>query len=119
MNLNEKQLELLIRQKNVALATSGLNNQPRVIFVEVNKAENDTIVITDNQMTTTANNIKENPKVALLAFEQDYSYCLKITGSASYEIQGVNFDFVKSLKTNQNYSPKAAIVIKISDIKET
>ena len=114
--LSEKQLELIKNQKYVVLATADLNNQPRVIFVEVNKIENDTIIITDNFMFETLTNIKENNKVFVLAFEEGYEHILNITGHVTYRDSGELMEYVK--KENEGFNPKGVLEIKITDVKE-
>jgi len=118
MNLTEKQIDLLKRRNIVVLATANLQANPRAVLCEVNKIADDKIIITDNEMTITTENILENKQVALLAFEKDFSYCLKISGEAEYYTEGEYFDFVKGLKTNKNQSPKGAIVITVKEVIE-
>ncbi len=118
MDLTKQQIDLLNERKVVALATSGVNAVPHVIFVEVNLADKDEIIITDNQMELTKKNIIENKKVSILAFKEDYSYCIRISGEAEYYTEGKYFDFVKNLETNKDYSPKGAVVVKIKEIFE-
>ncbi|MDD5172970.1 MAG: pyridoxamine 5'-phosphate oxidase family protein [Patescibacteria group bacterium] len=118
MELTEKQLDLLSRRNLMIFATSGYNNKPRAIIVEVNKAEKDKIIITDNQMGSTKDNLLTNKNVFLLAYEEDYHYGLKISGIAEYYTSGEHFDFVKNLETNKNWSPKGVVVVTIKDIIE-
>ncbi len=118
MELTGKQLDLLKRKKIVILATSSPDHKPRAIFVEVNKAEGDKIIITDGAMETTKNNLLENKNVFLLAFEEDYHYGLKISGEVEYYTEGEYFDFVRDLETNKNHSPKGAVVINIKEVIE-
>ncbi|MDP3991069.1 MAG: pyridoxamine 5'-phosphate oxidase family protein [Candidatus Nealsonbacteria bacterium] len=118
MKLTEKQIDLLNRRKIVVLATSDLRLRSRAVFVEVNQAKDDQIIITDNLMVATRKNLLENNQIALLSFEKDYSYCLKILGAAKYYTEGDYFDLVKSLETNKKQSPKGAIVITIKEIIE-
>jgi len=118
MDLTEKQVELLDRRKIVVLATSNAVASPRAILVEVNKAEGEKLVITDNEMEITRKNILENKNVFVLAFEEDYSYGLKIEGEVEYCTKGEYFDFVKNLETNKKFNPKGAIVITIKNISE-
>lgn len=118
MKLTEKQLDLLNRRKLIILTTSSLNGKPRAIIVEVNKAEDDKIIITDNEMKTTKENILSNRNVFILAFEEDYHYRLNISGEAEYHTEGEYFDFVKHLETNKNFSPKGAVVITVREIVE-
>ena len=119
MDLSEKQIDLINRNNIVALATSDGEGSPRVIFCEVNKVDGDKLIITDNQMEKTKDNFLENKKVFLLAFENDYSCVLKISGEADYYTSGEYFDFVKDLETNKEYKPKGAILIKVSKVIES
>jgi predicted pyridoxine 5'-phosphate oxidase superfamily flavin-nucleotide-binding protein len=116
--LNQKQIDLLNKQKIIVLSTSDKNNQPRAIFVEANKIEDDKIIITDGAMKITNQNIKENKNVFVLSFENNYSYGLKISGKAEYFSEGKYFEYVKNLEENKKYSPKGAIVIEIEKIEE-
>jgi len=118
MELNEKQVDLLNRRKTVILATADLKGEPRAIFVEVNKAEGDKMIITDNEMKITRKNLLENKNVFVLVFEEDYGYCLKIKGGAEYYTKGEYFDFVKNLESNKDFTPKAAVVVTIKDVTE-
>lgn len=118
MTLTNKQIDLLKRRKIVVLATSNLQGKPRAIFIEVNQAENNQIIITDNEMIITKDNLLQNKQVALLVFEEDYSYCLKILGEAKYYAEGEYFELVKNLEVNRNQSPKGAVVITIKEIIE-
>jgi len=116
--LTSKQLELLNRRKIVILATSSKQGQPRAIFVETNRIDNNKIIITDNEMKNTKANFLENKNVFLLAFENDYSYCLKIKGTIEYYAEGEYFDFVKSYDSNKNRRPQGALVVNIDEIRE-
>ncbi len=116
MELTEKQLDLLKRRSIVVLATSDSNSTPRAIFVEVNQAKGDQIIITDNQMGITRQNLLGNKQISLLAFEEDYHYGLKISGEAEYHQEGEYFDFVKGLEGNKDYSPKGAVVVSVQEV---
>lgn len=116
--LTQKQIKLLNKNRVVVLATADKRGQPRAIFVEVNKIEKNCLIITDNEMKTTGKNLLENKKVAILAFSRDWSWCLKIEGTANYYKGGKYFDLVKKLPANKDYSPKGALVIKIKRIWE-
>ena len=118
MQLTPKQLDLINKKKVVVLATADKRSKPRAILVEVNKAEADKLIITDNEMKITKKNILENNQVFVLAFAEDYSYCLKIEGEAEYHTKGKWFDFVSGLEENKKYHPKGAIVITVKSIKE-
>lgn len=119
MKLTKKQIDLLKRRKIVAFATADLKAKPRIIFVEINQAKDDKIVITDSEMKITKKNLLQNNKVALLAFEKDYSYCLKILGKTKYYTKGKWLNYVKNLKANKEFPAKGAIVVKVEKIIES
>lgn len=118
MQLTQKQIDLLNKQTVVVLATASAGAKPRAIFVQFPKVEGDKLIITDNYMGITRKNVLENKKVFVLAFEQDYSYCLKIEGEAEYCAEGEWFDFVVGLEENKKYRPKAAVVISVKNVSE-
>ena len=118
MELTPKQLDLLVRRNLVVLATAGADGQPRAIIVELNKAEGDKLIITDNEMGLTRENLLINKKVSLLVFEADYSYNLKIIGEAVYCTCGAYFDFVVGLQTNKGRFPKGAVVVTVREVSE-
>lgn len=116
MKLSQKQINLINKQKIVVLSTVGKDGYPRPIFVEVNKVTGDKIIITNNEMKQTYQNLLVNNKVFVLAFSKNYSHILKIEGKAIHKIKGKNFKFVKSLKTNIGYKTKGAVVMKIEKV---
>lgn len=100
------------------MATASLSGKPRVTFVYVNKIESDKIIITDNEMNRMRINLLENNQIALLVFETDYSYCLRITGTAEYYHHGEYFEFVRNSPDNKKQNPKGAIVIAVNEVIE-
>jgi len=116
--LSDKQKELLKRRSIVVLSTSSLQGNPRSIFVEINSVDDDKVVITDNEMGTTKDNLIENNKVFILAFENDYSYCLKMEGKADYYDKGEYLDFIKGLDSNKGRNPKGVIIVNIKSLVE-
>jgi len=116
--LNEKQKDLLKRRNIVVFTTSNMQGKPRSIFVEVNHINDGEIIITDNEMGATKDNFLENDNVFILAFELDYSYCLKIEGEVKYYNDGKYFDFVKNLDTNKKRTPKGAVLVNIKKVIE-
>ena len=105
-----------IKNKIVALAMVMPNNKPHAIAVEVNKVEDNKIIITDNQMKKTPGYIKNNPSVSLVFWEGENGW--RIDGQAEYYDSGKWLEFVKSLKENKGLPAKGAIVVNINEIKE-
>lgn len=111
-----KEIKQLIEENPLALATIK-NNKPYVIVVAYVKVLSNKIIITDNYMKNTKENIKENPNVALVVWNKDWQG-YQINGTAEYFDKGKWLDFVKSLEENKGYPTKGAILVEIKEIKK-
>ena len=116
-------MHISVRQKNiieseaVALASLNPDGNPNVIAVAAAKVVNsNTIIITDNFMNQTSENIKKDSRICLAVWTKDWSEGYKIIGNAVYEDKGRWFEFVKQMKENKDYHPNAAIVITVKKI---
>ena len=105
-----------LKNKNIALASVGRDNCPHNIAVEINDIRDNKIIITNNFMNTTIENIKSNPNVSLVFWENDEG--IEIDGIVEYFDSGKWFDFVKELPENEEFDVKGAIVIEIKNIKK-
>ena len=74
------------------------------------------IVISNNEMIKTPDNVLENSNVCLLCFDESYSG-FRLTGKASYEHSGKFFDLVIQKFKNENTNPKGAIVVEILKVE--
>ena len=116
--LTNKQQEIFKKNDIVSLTTCNKELEPRSIFVAVNKVEKDKIIITDNEMKISSENIKNNSKVFILAFEKDFSSVLKINGIAEYKTSGEEYDFIKNLDGNKDYNKTGVIIIQITKVEK-
>ncbi len=105
-----------IENSIIALASVSSEGKPHNIAVEVNKVKDGKIIITDNYMKTTINNIKNNPDVSLVFWEGGKGW--RINGEAEYYDSGKWLMFVKSLKENEGHPAKGAIVINVEEVRE-
>lgn len=109
-------IKKLIEKKAVALATINYDNgKPHNIAMEINKVDGDKIIMTDNHMDKSLKNIKNNPKVSIVFWNDEVGF--RIDGTADYDSDNKWFEFVKDLKENRGYSPKGALIIKVNEIK--
>jgi uncharacterized pyridoxamine 5'-phosphate oxidase family protein len=99
----------LIERSVIALATCR-NNKPHVIPIACAKVVGKNIVITDNFMKRTKENIKKNKNVELTFWKNDKTY--NVDGKAAYYNNGKWLDFVKKMKENKGLPAKGAIIIK-------
>jgi len=108
MNI-KKEVKNIIEKNPVALATVD-NDKPNVIAVAFVKVKEDKIIITDNYMSKTKENIQKNPSVCLAVWDKSWKG-FKLIGDAKYCHSGRWLDFVRSLKENKGEPSKGVIVI--------
>ena len=115
MNLSE--IKNLIENNPVAFATvTGGGNNPNVIGVAFVKVVSDNeILITDNYMNQTKNDILVNKNVCLLVWGTDLKG-YKIIGEAEYFIEGKWKEYVEAMKENEGLPAKGAILVTVSKI---
>ena len=113
----EEEIKKIIEENPVALATIDNEGKPYVIAVASVKVKDNEIIITNNYMKKTIENLKNSPNVSLVVWNKDLEG-YKIQGIAEYFSEGEFFDFVKSLEENKNEPCKGVIVIEINEIKK-
>lgn len=112
----DNNLKQLIENNPMSLATINNDNTPNVIGVAFVKiiSENQ-IVITDNYMSQTINNIQNNNNVCLAVWDKDWEG-RKLIGTADYYTSGEWKTFVENIKENKGQAAKGAIVVTINKI---
>ncbi len=105
------ELKKLIEDNIVAFSTVDEKEFPHTIAVAYVKVKDDKIIVTDNYMVTTIENITRNNKVCLCAWSQDGELGYRIKGFASYHQNDEWHEFVKKLPENEGFPSKGAIVI--------
>ena len=100
----------LIEKSIIALATCR-NNKPHVIPIACAKVVGKNIILTDNFMKKTKENIRKNKNVALTFWKGGRGY--QISGKAEYYDKGKWLDYIKKLKENKGLPAKGAIIIKL------
>ncbi len=115
---NFKILKSDLEGKIVSLATADNVGNPNIIACEINKITDDgKIIITNNQMGKTVENIVSTKKAAILYTDLVKTW-FRITGEVAYNTKGEWFDFVKHLETNKKWQPKGVLIIKIKKIED-
>lgn len=111
-----KETKNLIEENPVSFATVDGESNPNVIGVAYVKVVSDNeIVITDNFMKQTRENIIANSNVCLAVWDKDWNGS-KIIGTATYHKDGKWKEFVKKMPENEGMAAKAAILIKVNKI---
>jgi len=104
-----------IEENPVALATVNSEGNPNVIAVAYVKVEEDKIIITDNNMKITKENIIAHPVVCLTVWDDEWNG-YKVNGNSEYHDSGKWLDFVKTIEQNEDEPTKGAVVITPKDI---
>lgn len=108
------EIKNIIENNAVAFATVDTKWHPNVIGVAYVKVVPDNqIVITDNFMKQTKENIEKNNNVCLAVWDKKWNG-YKLIGKAKYCTKGKRKTFVENMKENKWLSAKGAIIIKIS-----
>lgn len=110
--INEK-LKSLIEKTPMALATVMPNRRPNVIGVAfVKVVDEDQLLVTDNFMNQTVKDIKSNPRVAMVVWDEEMNG-FKLVGKAEYFNKGKWVDKVKAMPENEGLPAKGAILVKV------
>ena len=83
--------------QTVQLATSSASGEPNVATMSAIITDNNKIIIGNCFMDKTLANIKENPKVAVLAWNPDEKYCIQFKGTAEIKTDSDKFNAMKEL----------------------
>jgi len=106
----------IIENNPIALSTINPDGKPNVIAVAcVKVVSKDKILITDNFMKQTRENILTNPNVCTAVWNKE-SKGYKFIGKATYHTIGKWKEHVKNMPENKGLAAKGAIIIKISKI---
>lgn len=116
MSMEIEEIKGKIEKATVAIATVGKNNRPHNIAIMYPKVKDGKLIVTDNFMKTSVENIKQNGFVSLIFWEGEEGY--RIDGKAEYFSSGKWLDFVKALEENNEFPAKGAVVINVEEVKK-
>lgn len=105
-----------IEKSTIAVATVTPEGNPHAIAIMYAKVSEGKVIITNNYMKTTIENIKNNPNISLVFWQEENGW--RVDGKAEYQDSGKWLEFVKSLKENKGLPAKGAIVINVAEVKE-
>jgi len=111
-------IKKLIENNPIAFATINSLNKPNVIAVVYVKVVSDNqILITDNFMKQTKENLLLNNNVCLAVWDKDWNG-YKIFGIAQYFTDGKWKKYVENMPQNKGLPAKGAIVVDISKLEK-
>lgn len=107
----------LIENNPCHIATVNSNNTPNLsVASDIKVLDNETILISNNEMIHTPDNIVINHNVVLTSFSDKWAG-LRLTGVASYYTQGEYFDICNKYFNNETATPKGAIIVKVKQVE--
>jgi len=75
------------------------------------------LLISHNEMVKTVENIKTNPAVCLMTFDENW-HGLRMYGQAQYHATDKYYNLAKKLFTTKTCTPKGAIIVTINSLEE-
>jgi len=106
----------LIEENPLALATVDDAGKPNVIGVAyVKVVSKNQVLITDNYMRQTKENLEKNNDVCLAVWDKEWNG-IKLVGNAEYFTSGEWKTFVEKMPENKGLPAKGAILINVSEL---
>ena len=113
----EENIKKIIEENPMALATVDESGNPYVIAVAFVKVKDGKLVITNNYMGKTIENLKRNPNICLAVWDKDWKG-YQVKGEIQYFEEGEWYDFVKSIEENKKEPCKGALFVDIKNMKK-
>lgn len=110
-----QEIKKMIETSVLALASINKDNTPHLIAVAFVKILNGDLIITDNYMKTTIENIKRNNLVSLIVWNEKLEG-YRIEGMASYFKDGKYKDFILNLEENKGEPCKGVLLVKVNKV---
>lgn len=121
VTLSVEMKEVFASQKIFAAATASKNGIPNVAPVAtVQLATDDTIWIGDNYMVKTLANVRENPHLALYAWDPEKRRCYQMKGTVTVKTSGPEYEKIKAKikEKGAHYPAKGLLIVKITEVFE-
>ena len=110
-------LKKLLENYPMHIATVTKENKPNLAVVsDIKVLDNKTILLSNNEMIHTPDNILNNPNVVLTSFNEKWAG-LRITGKAKYYTNGKYFELCNNIFNNDTATPKGVIIITITSVE--
>ncbi|MBR2909425.1 MAG: pyridoxamine 5'-phosphate oxidase family protein [Clostridia bacterium] len=107
----------LIENNPCHIATVSKNNTPNLsVATDIKVLDDTTILISNNEMIHTPDNVMANGNVVLTSFNDKWAG-LRLTGKANYYTSGHYFDVCNEFFNNETATPKGVIIIHIIKVE--
>ena len=118
--INDEMIGVLKETRLWILATADSDGMPNAVPIRWTKIlADDTLMLVDNFMKKSVDNIAANPNVAISVWKDSTGYQFK--GTATIETSGVNFENGKKmvLEGNPKLNPKGVVVLRVDSVFST
>lgn len=107
----------ILEKYPIHIATTNKHNNPNLaVASDIKLLDEKTLLISNNEMINTPDNIKLNKNVVITCFDENWKGC-RIYGTAKYYDKGKYFDLVTKLFLTEGVTPKGAIVVKVCKVE--
>ena len=117
--LTEEMKETCAKVKVFAVGTASKTGIPNVApIASVILHGEDTIWIGDNFMNKTLANLKENPVLAIYAWDPETKKCLQMKGEATIRTDGAEYEEMRAVlkAKNEAYPAKSLVILKVTGV---
>ncbi len=109
--------DVIAKQKPLPFATADKSGKPNVNFVTMWKIlDDETILFVDNAYNKTRSNIKENPNVAIVAYDSEVKKAYQIKGTVEIETSGERYKIAREMADAKKQAGKAAVIFHVKEI---
>lgn len=109
--------DVVAKQKPLPFATADKSGKPNVSFVTMWKIlDDETILFVDNAYNKTRLNIKENPNVAIVAYDSEIKKAYQIKGTIEIETSGDRYKIAREMADAKKQAGKAAVIFHVKEI---
>lgn len=107
----------LIEKNPCHIATVSDNNLPNLsVASDIKILDDETILISNNEMIHTPDNIIVNNNVVITSFNDSWAG-VRLTGKARYYTDGEYFDICNKLFNNETATPKGVIIVRVEKVE--
>lgn len=108
-------IDSITDDKLFLIATSSRDSIPNVVYFKYVKClDDERLLLGDNKMDKTLNNLLENPKISIL-FEDKEKRAYQIKGTAEYFTEGEYFEEIQNW-CDKKLARKGAVVVTVTEV---
>jgi len=109
--------ETVEKQRFLPIATADITGKPNVVFVGVWKLlDDETILVVDNYLNKTKQNIEENPRLAFVVYDGETRKSFQLKCSVKIETSGTRFEEARTMATSKNLPGHAAVILTVNEV---